>query len=290
MFTFIGTDVENLINIKQIVFFSENYFGTSNKNTDKQNSFWELIYVTEGQISVSVNDTKIVINSGEVMFHPPFENHKISTHNCEQFDGYTIAFTCSSKAMDYFKGWKGKMSDCSQKLFSFMAEEAKNSFKVSLVDKNFYLIPSDNMPLGGFQVFRNYLELLIINILREELQLMNLKTVFPKKDNLYPEITRQVASFLAENIYGDISIEKLCKKFNYSRTLLCTKFKEYYGDSIMKYYTTLKIREACKLLDAGEYSVAQISTLLSYSNPYNFSRTFKKLLGISPSQYQKQNK
>ena len=62
------------------------------------------------------------------------------------------------------------------------------------------------------------------------------------------------------------------------------------GEKINIDKKTAIAREACKLLDAGEYSVTQISTLLSYSNPYNFSRTFKKLVGISPSQYQKQSK
>ena len=48
-----------------------------------------------------------------------------------------------------------------------------------------------------------------------------------------------------------------------------------------------KIKEAKKLIRENNYSVGQISEMLGYSSIHNFSRAFKKAVGMSPSAYGK---
>ena len=55
----------------------------------------------------------------------------------------------------------------------------------------------------------------------------------------------------------------------------------------MNYYNLMKIKEAKKLLSKN--SVSEVSRLLSFNNPYYFSRVFKKYEGISPSEYKAKN-
>ena len=55
----------------------------------------------------------------------------------------------------------------------------------------------------------------------------------------------------------------------------------------MEYFGGLKIKEAKKLLRKEDLSVSRISDMLSYSSIHNFSRSFKKSVGISPTDYRK---
>ena len=66
---------------------------------------------------------------------------------------------------------------------------------------------------------------------------------------------------------------------------MCTEFKKHTGYPVMQYYNNLKTAEAKMLLRSGKYNINQISNLLNYSSPYYFSMQFKKICGMSPSEY-----
>ena len=71
------------------------------------------------------------------------------------------------------------------------------------------------------------------------------------------------------------------------KTRICKIFYDSIGQSPIQYYTELKMKEAKKLIREKNYSVSQISDMLGYSSIHNFSRAFKKAVGLSPTAYSK---
>lgn len=57
----------------------------------------------------------------------------------------------------------------------------------------------------------------------------------------------------------------------------------------MRYLNNLRMIEAEKLLIDLEKEITDISQDVGFSNPSNFSRSFKKFTGLSPSEYRKNN-
>lgn len=285
MFTFIGSSIENLINIKELIYFSVNHFNDNYKDEGEVHNYWDLMYVTSGEIIEVCNKTEKVIRENEIVFHQPHEFHQTKLIPGKRATAYTISFNCTSKCMDLLRNYHGALSETTHTLIEIFAKEADRSFELTLKNKKFSMVPSRNMPLGGLQACRLSLEFLLIYILREQQQNSSSNYFFSNKNDLYSEICKQVINYLSDNIYSDISLDRLSKKFNYSRTFLCTKFKEITGITILQYYTNLKINEACNLIKAGTHSVSYIAELLHYSTPYYFSRTFKKVTGMSPLQY-----
>ena len=53
----------------------------------------------------------------------------------------------------------------------------------------------------------------------------------------------------------------------------------------MAHFTQLKVRSACRLLDLSEKPIKVIALETGYSDPYYFSRVFKKAMGVSPDHY-----
>jgi AraC-like DNA-binding protein len=53
----------------------------------------------------------------------------------------------------------------------------------------------------------------------------------------------------------------------------------------MDYFTRLRLHQACQLLDNSDLSVKEVATALGYDDPFYFSRIFKALNEISPTEY-----
>ena len=63
------------------------------------------------------------------------------------------------------------------------------------------------------------------------------------------------------------------------------------GESMSKYILQVRMNKAQKLLDSKKgYSVAEVAHLCGYEENSNFTRAFKQVFGITPSQYLKQPK
>jgi two-component system response regulator YesN len=51
------------------------------------------------------------------------------------------------------------------------------------------------------------------------------------------------------------------------------------------YLNRLRIDQACRLLEKEDYTIAQISSMVGYSEQSYFSRVFKKMTGMTPSKW-----
>ena len=62
-------------------------------------------------------------------------------------------------------------------------------------------------------------------------------------------------------------------------------FKRQTGYAPMDYFIRLRMHQACQLLDTTELSVKEVADRLGYEDPLYFSRVFKSLHDLSPSEY-----
>ncbi|MFQ5609817.1 MAG: helix-turn-helix domain-containing protein, partial [Woeseiaceae bacterium] len=53
----------------------------------------------------------------------------------------------------------------------------------------------------------------------------------------------------------------------------------------MAFFIQLRMRHACRLLDLSDRPVKIVALETGYSDPYYFSRVFKKAMGLSPEKY-----
>ena len=284
---YLNRSVENVISIKKLVCFYAHEYIDIVDFTGEQHNFWEMVYVEEGQLVEISGEETHHLSAGDVIFHKPNVFHRTINPGRTKIKAYDISFQCPSRAMDFFKDYKGSLSPASQQIARMLVEEGKRSFVPYSTPKGDNMIAvKKDAPIGGQQMYRIYLEALLINILREQTSLQPL-LVFASKDDFKKTLHAQIVEYLKENLDGSLTLEDLQKQFSYSNTFLCTKFKEQAGESIMQCYNRLKIEEACRLMQRTSCSLAEISTQLGFNNPYYFSRVFRKVKGIAPSEYRK---
>ncbi len=66
-----------------------------------------------------------------------------------------------------------------------------------------------------------------------------------------------------------------------------TFFKKKTGIGFAKYLMTVRVDAAKVLLKEGNYSVAEICTMVGYNDQRNFNRVFQQVTGVKPAVYRK---
>lgn len=84
---------------------------------------------------------------------------------------------------------------------------------------------------------------------------------------------------------ADMSIKKVAGIFFYNEKYLSALFVQKTGVKFSQYVTALRIGFAKKLMEEGEGNIATIADQCGYSDRFYFSKVFKSVTGISPTQY-----
>lgn len=86
------------------------------------------------------------------------------------------------------------------------------------------------------------------------------------------------------------SIERLARAVGLSRTAFTERFIHFAGAPPMQYVHQWRMQLASRLLEDPNFSVAQVGNRVGYNSEAAFSRSFKKLLGVSPAAWRKQGR
>lgn len=97
----------------------------------------------------------------------------------------------------------------------------------------------------------------------------------------------RVHSLMQARIHEQLDLDTLAETVNLSKYHFLKKYKEITATTPINHFIQLKIERACHLLDTTNNHVNEIAFSVGYEDAYYFSRIFKKLMGVSPSQYRK---
>lgn len=111
----------------------------------------------------------------------------------------------------------------------------------------------------------------------------------PVQDNVsvYRRDVQEIANYISENLRNKISLDELSQRFFINKYYLTRVFKEQFGVTINHYITSIRITEAKRALRFSDESVENIGYNCGLGAPHYFSRTFKRVEGISPSEFRK---
>ncbi|MBC8062220.1 MAG: helix-turn-helix transcriptional regulator [Clostridiaceae bacterium] len=102
-------------------------------------------------------------------------------------------------------------------------------------------------------------------------------------------VINKILQYLHLKIEDYIILQNLAKDLNISVGYASYCFKKNMGMTIMKYAQKIKIERAKTLLKSADYSILHISAQLGFYDQSHFTKTFKQLVGISPSNFRNTN-
>ena len=280
--------LENLIVIKKIVtihyFEFDKHFATPGETHD----FWEMVYADKASLLCTADGREIRLNEGEILFHKPNEYHTLAANGQKAPNVFIASFECASQSIRFFEGRKIAVDPALRPFIYAIIEEARKTFCIPFSNPQTKKMEIQAHPvLGGQQLIKNYLEILLISLMRSVSEQEQQEHFFLESKELGNRIMNEVTHYLQENIHKKLTISNICAQIGYSRTTVFRLFREHTGQTPMEYFIQLKIQGAKRLLRESDLSVMEISYRLGFDSANYFTKVFKRYTGLTPSAYKK---
>jgi transcriptional regulator GlxA family with amidase domain len=91
--------------------------------------------------------------------------------------------------------------------------------------------------------------------------------------------------FMRQHLDQPLQVATIAASVHVSPSHFFVLFKRWAGCSPIDYFIRLRMRRACQLLDAGSLHVKEVAAALGYEDPFYFSRVFKAVHRVAPSDY-----
>lgn len=247
--------------------------------------FWEFLCVDKGEVEVMAGDKSAVLHKGDIIFHQPGEFHSLRAIGETAPNLAVISFVCRSPAMDFFRGRRLTIVESDRTLIARIILEARHAFTTPLNDPYLkQMVKQEEPPLGAEQFIQLYLEELLLQMLRR------CRTPAPsserpnqveKNDAFYNGIVNYLESHLRERL----TVEKICRDNLIGRSHLQKLFRTRHGCGVIDHFIQMKINAAKQMIRERKMNYTQISDALGYTSIHYFSRQFKQVTGMTPSEY-----
>ena len=289
-----GVDLKNSISIKRI--YSIHYFEYMSNFSfaGESHDFWEFIFVDKGQVGVTAGDAFTILKKGEILFHEPGEFHNVKAVEGIAPNLVVISFDCHCEAMEFFRKRLFKADSTERNLLANIIMEARHCFACRLDDPYLQNMPQKEPDLfGSEQLILLYLEQFLIHLTRRYLQpslspreiTSDSATTKSTREKSDTEIFNRVTDYLEANLSSHVTIEQICRDNLIGRSQLQKLFQKKTSLGIIEYFSHMKINAAKEMIRTGRMNFTQISETLGYTSIHYFSRQFKKVTGMTPSEY-----
>lgn len=126
-----------------------------------------------------------------------------------------------------------------------------------------------------------------LNLSIEQAMQEAITLLYQVKSNIYRKEVLRITEILQENVENKITLDCLAQEVNMNVNYLCRVFKHDTGRSIVQYMNELKINKAIELLKLPDTRIKEVASQVGIDDPFYFNRVFKKIVGLSPSDFRK---
>lgn len=232
---------------------------------------YQLLYIAAGKAHFHFDGKEQIVTAGHMVLYRPKESQKYEYYGEDQTEVYWVHFT-GGNVKNILRSYG--LTDDKRVFYCGSGLDYQNLFRTMI---NELQMCKENYE----EVLETYLRLIFIMLKRYFANAT-------KADNarVVEEIDKATMYF-NEHYSEDISIDEYAQNNHVSVSWFIRNFKQCTGSTPMQYILSKRIYNAEILLHDSTYNVTEIAEIVGYDNPLYFSRIFKKVKGISPSEYRK---
>ena len=268
-----GCSLGKIISIDSLHTFFKSDFKKNYVFKGEKHNFWEIVFVTDGTVGITAEEEIFVLGSGQAVIHKPDEFHKIWS----EFDTNPTVIVLSFDA-SVFPKLDGRVFHFDSSSHKKLEEVYEMSFKCFEREG---IKVSSVKPNGKIdaEFIRLQLELLILSLVHKQ-------ETTARKGVRSAEIFASAVKIMEDSPDAGYCIDDIAAMCSISPAYLKKIFVKYTGCSVMQYYSRLRARIACGYLDNGR-SVKETALLLGFNDQNYFSTFFKRVMGMSPTDFRK---
>lgn len=138
-----------------------------------------------------------------------------------------------------------------------------------------------NKKSGYEEILEYYLKILLTKIARHIHQVETQYENYSKKNRIIEEVVGELNRMSPENL----NAKQFADRYFLSQAAFSRQFKKHTGCSFLEYVTRLRIQDACELLLTTNATIYDIQCRVGYQDPKSFYRSFRRITGMTPSEY-----
>lgn len=239
----------------------------------------ELYFTLTDLEDVLINDTVSRVESGSLIVIPPYTVHQLFNRKLTVYERYIISvnaswlnqvFSSHPELLHFVNPVTGfrifHLSDCQQKTLCQHLQ--------SLVPR-----PETIDPSYYAQFFQLWSELFSMLSSQSDPAVLEISSS--------QKTINEMISYINAHLTEPFTLEQMASHFYINKDYMARIFKEHTHASIGHYISVRRAGMAQQFLDSG-MTVTQVQEKMGFTSYAYFFRFFKKMTGISPSQYRKQ--
>lgn len=244
--------------------------------------FWEFLYVDKGSVRVTDGEESFDLSRGQLVFHPPGRFHALSANGIAAPNLVVVSFRCDSPAMEFFRGRVLAAGSEERILLGRIIHESRALLSNPLNDPTTRAMTlRDDAPFGSAQLLSAAIEELLIRLIRRgDILLMK-----PGPPRHAEERFEHMVEYLEQRLDQSLTVQQICRDNLIGRAQLEQLFHSQTGGGVIEYFNRLKIDAARRMIREGRLNFTQIAATLGFGSVHYFSRRFKLVTGMSPSEY-----
>ena len=255
---------------------------TPQRNHHYHNAY-ELYYLYSGERYYFIKDKTYHVKRGNLVLIKPYEIHSTSNTGKNGYDRCLIMFKSSFVADIARMMGEVNVFEC--------FERDINLIKLNFHEQSFVenlLLSMTNEYSARAAGYEDFLKTALFQLLllasrhaegdesRESISL-----------NATHKTVSEVAAYINNSFYEDITLEKISERFYISQSYFSRTFRRVTGVSFVEYLNGVRVKEAQRLLATTDMGVSKISDAVGYKNLTHFGRSFRNIVGMSPSEYRR---
>ena len=237
------------------------------------NSHWheeiELQYIVEGEIWPQCNLQPVQLKKGDILFVNSNELHTGNTEHVEH------TFYCFHINKDFFSNridsehivFENVIRDkqCSQLLDEVIKVSRQSGFKSRL-----------KVSALLYDFFNICAEKYVKAVLNEN----DFKKSFKRIDKF-----NDIVKYIEDHFDEPLTVPDIAEKFFVTPSYFAHFFKKRSGKSVIQYLNEVRILKARRMLEREDMSVSEIALQVGFDDINYFSRKFKQLTNMTPTEY-----
>ena len=233
----------------------------------------ELVYVIQGRCEITIGNTKRIYEPGDLAVIHSGEVHSVS----DVEDSALYVCTFDSRMLQQFCSETKEVCHCITA--DMLADAGIQNVVLQCFEGIFCESNKDdahNEILILADLFRLY-GLLVQHFEQEP----DGNTRNKAKLQQFQEALR----YIEENYTDNITLQDVAQTINYNATYVSTLFGVYTGLNFKTYLDSFRVHKAVKMLKGSCCTIADISAQCGFSNIRTFNNVFRKVTGMTPSEF-----
>ncbi|PYI55861.1 AraC family transcriptional regulator [Paenibacillus flagellatus] len=254
---------------------------------------YELLYVKEGRVLVTVRDRAYEGVPGDLFLFKPREPHSLRVGTESPFRQPHIHF-------DLYERPDSPDVKISFKPEHEMTAQEHEWFREDVLSAPPFMVPNHIRPVG-----KSAVEALVFAMIDEYERKLpyyetNLKGLFVQLWTLLLrelhwqerphvlsnwETLQAVKLLMSRSLDRELTVDELAAAANMSKYYFIRAFKSAFGAPPIKYHLTMRIEKAKELIQFTSMPVTEIAARLGFPSIHAFSRAFRHAEGVAPTYY-----